>query len=371
MVRNTTGRNISASITLSWRSDTRKGLAKLPELKVAPFVTQQLEVWAMQKQLGIPADAHWALVSVTTNAGPDDLIAIASSRDCTGEYNAETKFVGGGGGRFAGGEWRLDATHNQLAAVTNVGSQPTEALLTLHYDKGVGKYELQQSIAPGEQMWVNLEQLVRARVVDRGGNFLPVDVSAVTYDLQDLTPGGRSLMASDLAVDTASGIAVPNCPYCCAYYSSETFDPFPVDVLIDGFQNVGINGTYGCNNVITTITGDFTTWGSNNSSIAQVTTAKVQGLAVGATTGFARGVVFGPGSCACNLVPVQLQVPITVQVPTSLKVVSAKALTPTVSYGCPAGSYGVQIDVIYQVLDQTGTKMLNSAKRPQEEDLYI
>jgi|HubBroStandDraft_2_1064218.scaffolds.fasta_scaffold01560_7 hypothetical protein len=65
----------------------------------------------MQKQLGIPPDAHWALVSFTTDAAPDDVIAIASSRNCTGAYNAETRFSGGEGEYFAGGGWLTDATH--------------------------------------------------------------------------------------------------------------------------------------------------------------------------------------------------------------------------------------------------------------------
>jgi hypothetical protein len=75
-------------------------------LQLAPFATQQLQISAMQKQLGIPDDAHWALVKLTTNALPEDLIAIASSRDVGGRYGVETMFVGGLGGHFAGGEWR-------------------------------------------------------------------------------------------------------------------------------------------------------------------------------------------------------------------------------------------------------------------------
>jgi hypothetical protein len=315
MVRNTTARNVSANGTLSWRSDSRKGQVKLPELQLAPFATKQLQIWAMQKQLGIPADAHWALVSLTSNAAPDDLIAIASSRDCTGVYSAETKFVGGRGGRFAGGEWRTDAAHNHIAAITNVGSQATDALLTLHYNNGEKKYELQQSLAPGEQMWVNLEQLVRHRVADRSGNFLPVDVSAVTYDVHDLTPGGRSLIASDLAVDTAAGQAVPNCPYCCAYYDSPYFSPDPVQILLDGFQNLDIFGINGCNHQATLITGDFTVWGSNNTNIAKVTTANAQGVGVGSTIGFTQGKVLVPGECACNFALREVAVAIYVSPP--------------------------------------------------------
>ena len=145
----------------------------------------------MQKLLQIPDDAQWALVSLTTTAQPDDLVAMASSRDASLRYGAETNFVGGVGGHFAGGEWRVDTNRNVIAAVTNIGTKTTDSLLTLHYDEGKQKYELQQTIASGDQMWVNLAQLIRNRVPDRKGNVLPVDLKSVTYDVQDLTAGGH------------------------------------------------------------------------------------------------------------------------------------------------------------------------------------
>ena len=78
------------------------------------------------------------------------MIAIASSRDATGRYHVDTRFTGGLGGHFAGGEWRADFNHNQLMAVTNSGQKPTNALLTLHYDNGEKSYEMQQAIQPGD-----------------------------------------------------------------------------------------------------------------------------------------------------------------------------------------------------------------------------
>jgi hypothetical protein len=312
-LRNATGQNVSANITLSWRGDSGKGQAKLPVLQLAPFATQQIQVWAMQKQLGIPEDAHWAMVSLTTNAAPDDVIAIASSRDCTGTYDVGAKFIGGQGGRFAGGEWRADTTHNYIAAITNVGTKATDALLTLHYDNGGKKYELQQTVAPGEQMWVNLAQLIRGRVTDRKGNLLPVDVSAVTYDVQELTPGGSSLMASDLAVNSALGQVVPNCISCCGYsQSSASFNPYPVDVIINDLETVGITAVNTCSGWKDFITVDIEDWWTNNPNIAQMTTAQVQGISVGSTTGFAEGTVNGPGQCACNPRLVEISVPIYV-----------------------------------------------------------
>ena len=85
---------------------------------------------------------------------------------------------------------RADVNHNALAAITNIGTKPTDALLTLHYDGGKRKYELQQTIAWGGQMWVNLAQLIRNRVPDRKGNVLPADLQSVTYGTTRPDPSG-------------------------------------------------------------------------------------------------------------------------------------------------------------------------------------
>src|SRR5208337_4099665 len=90
LVRNVTDKKQSASITLSWRGDSGKGRAKLPGLILAPFETRQIQVSAMQKQLGIPNDAHWALVTLTTSAKPDELIAEASSYDAATRYGMQS-----------------------------------------------------------------------------------------------------------------------------------------------------------------------------------------------------------------------------------------------------------------------------------------
>lgn len=299
-VRNTTGRNVLAEIVMSWRGDSGKGQVELPNLQLAPFATQELQIWAKQKQLGIPEDAHWALVALTTTAAPDDVIAIASSRDCNGVYNVETQFTSGMGSHYAGAEWQTDATHNQIAAITNVGEEPADALLTLRYDKGVRSYELQQSIAPGDQMWVNLAELIRQHVPDRNGTFLPVDVSAVTYDLQDLTPGAHSLIVNSLAVNSVTGRAVPNCPQCCPFYDI-AFSPQDLFLQIQQQYPLLIDGLDGCNNSIYDLDPYFQNWSPSNTSIVTVTSnGQAQAVGVGTTPVLATGSVPEPGPCGCS-----------------------------------------------------------------------
>lgn len=312
LVRNTTAKNIVADIALSWRGDSGQGQVKLPGLQLAPFATQQLQIGALQKQLGIPDDGRWALVTLTTTALPDDLIAIASSRDQSGRYSIETSFAGGSGSFFAGGELQADDNHNAIAAITNTGTKATNALLTLHYGHGRKKYELQQTIAPGDQMWVNLAQLIRNRVADRKGNILPLDVNSVTYDLRDLTPGGHSLTANALAVDNSSGSLVdPNHLSCCGD-DGASWDPGSFDLVIDGTDFGSIQGVNQCTGAPVDITGDFTTWSSANSAIAQVTTGHVKGISPGFTTGSASGLVTEGNGSYCTVVPVEVTAPITV-----------------------------------------------------------
>ncbi len=359
LVRNTTAKNISADASLSWHSDSARGQVKLPEMQLAPFATQQLRVGAMQKQLGIPDTAHWAMVSLATNASPDDLIAIASSRDASGRYGFETRFIGGSGGYFAGGEWRYDANHNQIISVTNSGIKPTDALLTLHYDNGQKKYEMQQTIQPGDQMWVNLAQLVRQRIPDRKGNTLPVDVSGTTYDLQDLSPGGHSLTIGELAVGGTWGVQAvqPPCPECCGQ-DVLGFSPSPVDLATGDTDTVTIDGIEACNGDPAVLTPDFTVWGSDNTAVAKVSYAKVQGVAVGSTTGYANGLMQVPGACGCNFVPAETYVPITVVGPPDhLVVVTDNTTYPN---NCPSGTIPVYTrQMQMQVVDAGGNPITN------------
>lgn len=310
LVRNTTAKPVAASITLNWRGDSGRGQVKLADLNLAPFATQQLQIGAMQKQLGIPDAAHWALVTLSTPASPSDLVALASSYEASGKYNLETPFTSNVASHFAGGEWRADASHNQIISVTNSGQKLADALLTLHYHNGEKTYEMQQTIQPGDQMWLNVASLIRNRVPDRKGNVLPADVSFGTYDLKGLSPGLGSLTQGSVALDNTFGFKVqPQYPRCCS--SSEPgWSPGVFDVVIDGTDFGEITGYDSCSDELVNITDDFTDWWSANPAIATVTaTAKVQGVSAGTTTGSASGWVVEEG---CINVPVQVNVPVNV-----------------------------------------------------------
>ena len=347
-IRNTTAKNITADLSLTWRGDSGKGQVKLPQLQLAPFATQQLQIGSTLLQIPnkIPQNAHWGLLTLTTDALPDDLVAFATSIDSSGRYNLATRFAGGIGGHFTGGEWDLDANHNEIAAITNIGAKPTNALLTLHYDKGTKKYELQQTIAPGDQMWVNLAQLVRNRTVDRNDNTLPADVSSVTYEVKDLSPAGLGVMMDSLATDATYGFHSHQPSLECCSYSAIGFNNDPVDVVLDGTEQLDVFGFNSCSSEPEPISPFFTIWDTQAPSTAQMSYRQVKGVAPGFTNGSATGEVPVALGQLCPLEQLTPTVPINV-CPSSTSIGSSTAeslqkIFPTYKTG--VGTY-VAVDV--------------------------
>ncbi len=257
---------------------------------------------------------RWALVTLSSPSSPNDLVAIASSSDASGKYSLETPFSSNVAGHFAGGEWRADLNHNQMVAVTNYGQKPTNALLTLHYDGGEKSYEMQQSIQPGDQMWVNIANLIRNRAPDRKGNVLPADLSFGTYEVQDLSPGLGSLLLGNLALDGTFGFqAQPPDPVCCVI-SDPTWDPDYITFeVLSGFGStlpVNVNGYNACTGSLQNISPDFFSWWSGNTAVAQVTKQQVKSVGFGTTTGTAEGyVIEGQGSnCVETIVEPSAQI---------------------------------------------------------------
>jgi hypothetical protein len=177
---NPTAKTVPAAITLAWRSDGGTGKAALPPIQLKPFETQQLDIGSIQKKLGIPDDAHWALVTLAAGTSPDSLIAVAASYDSTLRYGAQTPFSDQLAERWVGGEWQVDTTHNTISAIGNGGNRPTKILLTLHYNQGADKYEVEQTIPAGGQLWLDFGKLIRNNIPDSKGRTMPSNLEHTT-----------------------------------------------------------------------------------------------------------------------------------------------------------------------------------------------
>jgi hypothetical protein len=289
-----TAKPLPASITLTWRGDSGQGKVKLEDLHLAPFETRRISVAAMQKQLNIPDDAHWALVTLSSPAAlPDDLMAVATSYDRSGVYGTESTFSDRVASHFADGGWQVDTSHNQLVAVTNGSSRARKALVTLHYDNGAKTYEIQQTVAAGDQLWLNFADLIRNRVPDRKGRVLPADLASGTYEVRDLTAGWGGLAENSLPISATARHRRGPSGNCCGV-DGGTFNPGELVVAIDGAISVGADGTDYCSNQEQDVSPLITSWSTLNSTIASASYKQVKGLAAGLTNLEGLGVTVLP-----------------------------------------------------------------------------
>ena len=83
--------------------------------------------------------------------------------------------------------FQYDAYHDSIITVGNGGAKPTQAAFTIVYNQGTQKYELEQTLQPDEQMWIDIGKLIRENVPDKNGKTLPPGLTSGSYDIRDLT----------------------------------------------------------------------------------------------------------------------------------------------------------------------------------------
>lgn len=60
------------------------------------------------------------------------------------------------------------------------------AAFTIFYNRGTQKYELEQTLQPDEQMWIDVGKLIRESIPDKNGKPLPADLTSGSYEIRDL-----------------------------------------------------------------------------------------------------------------------------------------------------------------------------------------
>ena len=140
-------------------------------------------------------------------------------------------------------------------------------------------------LAPGEQLWMDVAQLIRGQVPDSDGNTMPPDTMTGSYELRDLDHATVGLLyEGKLIIDKTYGHASYGCAICCGYLSASlTPDPFYGPVGIDNpdiFQAEEQCGGYWDD-----VTGSAYSWNSSNTAVATLPTRTLHTVAVGSATG--------------------------------------------------------------------------------------
>jgi hypothetical protein len=65
-------------------------------------------------------------------------------------------------------------------AAGNGGKKPADALIIFHYNHGQSHYDVEQTITPGDQLWLDLGKIIRGQLPDRKGATFPVDLTSGT-----------------------------------------------------------------------------------------------------------------------------------------------------------------------------------------------
>lgn len=293
-VRNVTSKPIDASLAFNWRSDTASGKSPGPALHLIPYETRRIDVAALQDGKTLPQTAQWASVTMATSGLPDEVVAVAASYDQSLHYGTQTPFSDQLAGHWVGGQWHYDPQHDSIITAGNGGSKPTQAAFTIFYNQGTQKYQLEQTLQPGEQMWMDIGKLIRENVPDKNGITLPADLTTGSYEVRDLTNKGvGTLFEGKVIYDKTYGHVTYGCAACCGWTIPFNLWYDPISVPIQGTAYDGVTAWYPCESETDDVSTSFYGgWTSGAISIVTVDTYGTHtGVAAGSTTSQAFGCV--------------------------------------------------------------------------------
>ena len=143
-------------------------------------------------------------------------------------------------------------------------------------------------LSPGQQMWLDVGQLIRGQIPDSDGHVLPPDAMNGSYELRDLdhaTVG--QLYEGKLVIDKTYGHASYGCSNCCGMgIPSLIPSPFGGPPGIDN-QDF-IHSTEQCSGFVDDVTDAGYGWSSSNTAVATLPTRTLHTVAVGTATGGAE-----------------------------------------------------------------------------------
>jgi len=287
-LRNAGSGQAKVSLTVDWRSESKSGKFTFPQSALSSGEVRVIKLMDQQKSGQVPVDAMWGTVKLSYTGRRADLVAVALSYDKDNRYGLQTPFSEGVSRMWAGGMWHVDPTHNTFITTGNAGPESTAAEVTLFYNGGKGKYRLKKMLSPGQQMWLDIGQLIRGQIPDSDGHVLPPDAMNGSYELRDLdhaTVG--QLYEGKLVIDKTYGHASYGCSNCCGMgIPSLIPSPFGGPPGIDN-QDF-IHSTEQCSGFVDDVTDAGYGWSSSNTAVATLPTRTLHTVAVGTATGRAE-----------------------------------------------------------------------------------
>jgi hypothetical protein len=229
--------------------------------------------------------------------------------------------------------------------------------LTLLYDHGQHKYQLERAVAPDDQLWVDIGELIRDQVPDKDSNLLPASATSGAYSLRVVSsPLQTALYEGKVITDKTYGHATYGCMVCCGYRGVD-FNVDPVDALLNGVTDFSTIGYNACGSGTSNVDGYMTSWWSSNTAIMTVQPQRATGASIGSTYVNAeapnlpeRGIYDG---VSCPVQDTQDTGTANVGIPTIMTV--AEDLGNFVNTTCPQASQnGLVRTITYQLSNSSG-----------------
>ena len=199
--------------------------------------------------------------------------------------------------------WEYDPYHNSIITAGNGGTKPTQAAFTIFYNQGTQRYDLEQTLQPDEQMWIDVGKLIREQVPDKNGKTLPSDLTMGSYEFRDLSNKRiGSLFEGKVIYDKTYGHVAYGCAVCCGTQAAQLFFN-PLGVPFQGPSDDGVNGLDSCSGSYVDVSDSFYgNWSTAATSIATVDGYGTHtGVSVGSTTSNTHACMAGPAQPRCQL----------------------------------------------------------------------
>jgi hypothetical protein len=219
--------------------------------------------------------------------------------------------------------------------------------LTFYYHGGQDKYQVEQTLTPDEQMWLDLGQLIRDQVPGKDGKTIPPEVTSGVYEIQDLSHVVLGpLYEAKLIVDKTNGHAFYGCYYCCGADALQ-MGTNPLNLLPAYSTPQTVWSANTCQGSYINVTDAMTFWDTDDHAIATASNALVYGVAVGSTEDLASGLVAESGWHQCPQTEESAHAPADVTVAIKFQdqpvngktqsVVVGQQIALTASYALPPG----------------------------------
>ncbi len=282
-MRNTTNAPLAIKGELHWRTADTKGLLPLAGLDLAANETRTIDLHAMQKAGKIPPDATWANLKLVYTGRYGDLVPIATSYDHDLSHGLQTPFTDIVSSHWVGSQWHADSLRHSLITAGNATDKQLTVQFTLHYNGGKGKYELEQTLLPGDQMFVDVAKIIRTQAPDKNGKTIPVDVTSGSYSFHDkVKTHGQTLYEGKLTIDQKYGFASYGCGGCCDPTAAELW-PNPFGGLPGDTWGNNVIGFNPCDNMSYDLTTNAFSWLSGNTSVLTISAPTSTAIGAGST----------------------------------------------------------------------------------------